>query len=146
VAVTAPINALRRASAVLLDSADPAAWRVAQAIDAWLNQGGDFASALGMATNWHSALRLRQRDAALRELALVHFASLRGDPRARAMVAAAADYEARRWPRDRASWRRPDGRDGLFFDVLSQGRMPGREMLRKCFGSERSGEYQAVAE
>lgn len=141
-----PIDALRRASAVLLDSADPPAWRVAEAIDLWLAEGGDFATALGMAPGWHSALRLRERDAALRELAMVHFAALRGDPRAKAMVAAAADYEAWRWPSDRASRRRPDGRDGLFFDVLSHGRMPGREMLRKCFGIERDGEYQGAAE
>jgi hypothetical protein len=98
-----------------------------------------------MAPGWHSAMRQRQRDAALEELARAHFASLRGDPRARAMVAAATDYEARRWPRDRAAGRRPDGRDGLFFDVLSVGRMPGREMLRKCFGIDAAGEYQTRA-
>src|ERR1700721_808177 len=111
-----PIDALRRASTVLLDGADPAAWRVARAIDAWLNDGGDFAAAMGMSPGWHSAMRQRERDAALRELALRHFPRQAGRGLARALVAAGQQYEACRWQRDRAARRRPDGQDGLLHD------------------------------
>jgi hypothetical protein len=134
--VPIPITALRAVRALVLDQNDTTLLPVAWAIDAWLSGGGDFAEALGLAPGWHSALRQRQRDEALRELATRHFPGLCGRPGARAMVAAATDYETRRWPRDRAAGRRPDGADGLLFDVLTLGRIPAEEMLRKCIGEE----------
>jgi hypothetical protein len=128
-----PITALRAVRDMLVNEADAAMLPVAVAIDNWLMTGGDFATALGLAPGWHSALRQWQRDATVGELAR-HFSGICGRPLARAMTAAAADYETRRWPRDRATRRRPDGMDGLFFDLLSMGGIPSEHTLRKCIG------------
>lgn len=129
----APIAALRAVRNLLIDQPDAALLPVAWAIDDWLASGGDFAVALGLAPGWHSALRQRQRDAALRELTR-YFPDLCGRRLAKAITDAASDYETRRWPRDRTDRRRPDGKDGLFFDLLTLGRMPTEETLRKCIG------------
>ncbi len=132
VAHTDIIAALRRARAALLANQDPTVLLVACAFDDWLSGGGDFAAHLGLAPWWHSSLRIRERDAALRELARRHFPGLCGRKLARALVAAIRDYEAHRWPRDHAARARPDGADGLMYDALCRGPIPGEEMLRKC--------------
>jgi hypothetical protein len=129
-----PITALRAVRALVLEQTDPTLLPVAWAIDAWLSGGGDFAEALGLAPGWHAALRQRGRDAALRELATRYFPGLCGRRLARELVAAGLDYETRGWPRDRDDGRRPDGADGLLYDVLTLGPMPAAEMLRKCIG------------
>jgi hypothetical protein len=129
----APITALRAVRDLLIDHQDATLLPVAWAIDDWLANGGDFALSLGLAPGWHSALRQRQRDAALRDLT-GYFPDLCGRRLAKALADAASDYEGRRWPRDRADRRRPDGMDGLIYDVLTLGRMPTEETLRKCIG------------
>ncbi len=129
----APIDALRLVRDLVLEQPDRGLWPIAAAIDDWLASGGDFALALGLAPGWHAALRQRHRDATLRSLVL-YFPGLCGRGLAKAMAIAAADYESRRWPRDRADRRRPDGKDGLLFDLLMMGHMPAEETLRKCIG------------
>jgi hypothetical protein len=76
--VPVPITALRAVRALVPDQNDTTLLPVAWAIDAWLSGGGDFAEALGLAPGWHSALRQRQHDEALRELATRHFPGLCG--------------------------------------------------------------------
>ena len=83
-----PIAALRHALAVLLKHGGKDAVPAARAIETWLIDGGDFAQALGMAPGWHSAMRQRERDRAIGELARHHFAHLTGRPLARAVAAA----------------------------------------------------------
>ena len=128
-----PIAALRAVRDLVIDHQDAALIPIAWAIDDWLANGGDFAAALGLAPGWHSALRQRQRDATLRDLAQ-YFPGLCGRALAKAIATAASDYETRRWSRDRTARRRPDGKDGLLFDLLTMGRMPTEETLRKCIG------------
>jgi hypothetical protein len=128
-----PITALRRARDLLAEQGDADVVPVVWAIDGWIARGGDFAAALGMAPGWHSAARIRQRDAALRKLA-AQYAPLRGRRLAAALVADAKRYETTRWPGDCADQRRPDGLQGLFYDLLSHGPMPAEETLRKCIG------------
>lgn len=136
--ITHPIAALRAVRTLLLthDGLDAfqAAALVARAIDDWLMNGGDFAAVLGMAPGWHSALRQRERAAALRELADRYFPTLTGRALARALATAGRDYEARRWARNRAARHRPDGQDGLLHDIATHGGMPTEETLRKCIG------------
>jgi hypothetical protein len=128
-----PIAALRAARDVLLMHGTADVVPVARAIDEWLAAGGDFAVALGMASNWHSTLRMRERDRALRELAARHFSDLTGRALARALAAAGRQYEARCWSRDGAALRRPDGRDGLLHDIAAHGGMPSEGHLRRMF-------------
>jgi hypothetical protein len=126
-----PITAVRSARAVLLACDDVAVLPVVRAFDTWLADGGDFAAALGMAPGWHSALRQKERDAALSGMAARYFACLCGIRLAREIAAAGLDYETRRYPRDRTTGRRPDGMDGYLFDIALNGGMPGIETLRK---------------
>lgn len=129
-----PLAALVTARNVLLAANDPTVWPVAAAIDTWLASGGCFAQALDLAPDWHEARRQRQRHAALQELAARHFVPLRGRARARAIVKAGTTYATSRWERDRKQGHRPDGMEGLFYDVLRTGPIPTEETLRKCIG------------
>ena len=129
-----PITALRRASAMLLEHGGADVWPVAQAIETWLAEGGDFAAALGLAPGWHSAMRQRERDRAIGELARQHFHTLTGRPLARALAAEGQRYEAGGgWRRNKATQDRPDGRDGLLHDIATHGGMPGESHLRRLF-------------
>jgi hypothetical protein len=127
-----PVEAVQRAVQILLEQPDPAAARLAWALDAWLATGADLAECLGMARGWHAAWRQGQRDRALREMAARYFPALGGRPLARRVADAVAAYAARSWPRDRAARRRPDGLNGLAYDTLLAGPMPTEETLRKC--------------
>jgi hypothetical protein len=134
-----PIAAIRTAIRLLLDVDDPntlpAAIMVAGAMTAWLTSGGDLAEHMGLAPGWHGAMRQRERDKALQELARRYFPTLSGRPLARALAAAARGYEARQWPGDRAARRRPDGRDGLLHDVAAHGGMPGEARVRQIIAA-----------
>ncbi len=137
-----PIAALRHALAVLLKHGGKDAVPAARAIETWLIDGGDFAQALGMAPGWHSAMRQRERDRAIGELARHHFAHLTGRPLARAVAAAGEHYEARAWPRNKAARHRPDGRDGLLHDVAVHGGMPCESHLRRLLAAGSSGQCE----
>lgn len=133
-----PIAALRTVRAVLLavedPEAQPAAAVVADAIGAWLVTGGSFAEAMGMTSDWHSAVRQREQRRAIRGAAEQHFGGLSCHKQARAIATAALAYETTRWPDDSAARRRPDGLNGYLFDILSAGPMLAVETLRKCIG------------
>lgn len=130
----APITALRAVRDLLIDQPDASLWPVAAAIDTWLAAGdGDFAAALGLPPGWHSALRRRQRNDVLCEVARRRFPALNPSAAALALLRASRRYEGTSWPRDRKSGRRPDGINGDIFDVLSLGEMPCERILRSLF-------------
>jgi hypothetical protein len=126
-----PLAAVRAARAVLLEHGDEPAIMLVWALDTWLATGRDFAIALGLPAGWHCARKLRERDDALRQLATVHFPTLRGWRLARALRAAAKDYETHRWAADRATGQPANDADRLIYQVLSWGRFPAAETLRK---------------
>jgi hypothetical protein len=132
VAIADPLAVVRAARAVLVAHDDPAAVAMAWALDTWLESGGDFAVALGLPAGWHCARKLRERDDALRQLASVHFPTLRGWRLARALRVAASDYQAHRWAADRATGRPANDADRLLYQVLSWGPFPAAETLRKA--------------
>jgi hypothetical protein len=134
VAIHDPLAVVRAARDALVAHDDPAVVAMAWALDAWLESGGDFAVALGLPAGWHCARKLRERDDALRQLAAAHFPALRGRRLARALRAAANDYQARRWATDRATGRPANDADRLLYRVLSWGRFPAAETLRKAIG------------
>jgi hypothetical protein len=69
----------------------------------------------------------------LHHIAERHFPRLVGRPLADAVDKAGRNYETTSWPRDLAARRRPDGRNGDFYDVLSWGPLPGEARLRQIF-------------
>jgi len=127
-----PLLAVRAARAVLVEHDSPETAAMVWALDSWLETGGDFAVALGFPAGWHCARKLRERDDALRELASVHFPALRGWRLARALRAAANDYQTHRWAADRATGQPANDADHLLYRVLSWGRFPAVETLRKA--------------
>jgi hypothetical protein len=133
-AIPDPIVAVRAARDLLLLHGDAAVLAVARALDEWMARGGDFARALGLAGGWHSALVQRERDKALRELADRYFPALTGRALAHALGAAGHEYESRQFPKHYAARFRPDGRNGLLYDVALLGGMPCEETIRKRIG------------
>ena len=128
--MAAPLDALRAARDALVEHPDPAILTVVSAIDLWLAEGGDFAGALGLGATWHSALRMRERDAALGALAQQHYPDLTGRALARALVAAGRQYKTCCWSMNAD---RPDGRNGLLHDIAARGGMPSEGHLRRIF-------------
>ena len=133
-AIADPLTVVRAARDALVAHDDPQVVAMAWALDTWLESGGDFAVALGLPAGWHCARKLRERDEALRQLAAVHFPTLRGRRLARALRAAANDYQIRRFVADRATGRPANDADRLLYRVLSWGRFPATETLRKAIG------------
>jgi uncharacterized protein YbdZ (MbtH family) len=126
-----PLAVVRAARAVLLEHGDADATMLVWALDTWLESGGDFALALGLPAGWHCARKHRERDDALNQLAARHFPTLRGWRLARALRAAAKDYQSHRWAADRATGRPTTDADRLIYQILSWGRFPAAETLRK---------------
>jgi hypothetical protein len=89
---------------------------------------------LGRAPGWRAAWRLRRRDEAFRRLGL-QFPNLSDRALAVEVTKVVNRYEtSAAWRCDRDSGHRPDGINGLCFDVLISGGLPGLERLRKAFG------------
>jgi hypothetical protein len=131
-----PMADLAAAMRLLAQSGDAAALRFAAALDAWRSSTTlSLEEALGRAPGWRAAWRLRRRDEAFRRLGL-QFPNLSDRALAVKVIKAVNRYgRSAAWRRDRDSGHRPDGIDGLCFDVLiTHGPLPGIELLRKVFG------------
>jgi hypothetical protein len=129
------IAALIRAGA---ESGEPAAVRAAEALDRWRRSRTMlFEEALGYALGLRAAEYQRIRDGALGELARL-FPKLSGRPLEKQVRRVVEDYEATRWAADDAARHRPDGVDGLCFDLLFNGGLPCaghlRALLLRCNG------------
>ena len=133
-AAISPIDAVNRAAVILAETGDPAAAFVAEALSLWLRDGGPelgIDQALGFAPGWRAAQARQRREQAIRDLAR-QWPTLGGRAAARAMVAHAATYESRGgWKRDCRLGHRPDGINGIIFDLLHLGPMLGEESIRK---------------
>ena len=103
------IAQFRRAIALLAELDDPAATRIAAALDRWL-AGEDLESAAGLAPGWRRSLQLAARDAALSALVARH-PGKDAQALARQIVAG-----VRRAARVRGV--RPDGEPGLYRDLF----------------------------
>jgi hypothetical protein len=120
------------AIAVLVQSGDPVAVRVAEGLTVWARSRTiTLEQALGYAPGLRAVVHQRHRDDALRRLAR-RFLGLSGRAMAEEVHLAVSRYETSSWPRDRAHGHRPDGRAGDCYDVLSAGDLPGREHLRRA--------------
>src|SRR5260370_35176216 len=98
-----PMADIAAAVRPLAESGDPAALRVAAALDPWRRSDAiSLEEALGRAPGWRVAWRLRRRDEALRRLAL-QFPDLSGRPLAAERPPLVAPSRAGARGRDRAS-------------------------------------------
>jgi hypothetical protein len=121
------VAALIRAGA---ESGDPAAVRAAEALDRWRRARTiTLEEALGGANGLRAAEYQRNRDRALAALAQL-FPSLSGRPLEKRVRRVVEEYEATRWAADDAARHRPDGPDGLCFDLLCNGALPCAGHLR----------------
>ncbi|MFZ1905220.1 MAG: hypothetical protein WAU56_07495 [Steroidobacteraceae bacterium] len=112
---------VRRAIALLVEFGDPAATRTAEALTRWL-AGEDFDSAAGVAPGWRAEVERAARHAALSALAAQGF-----DARAIARGIARAS-------RTRI---RPDGVDGVLWDLSRVGAQLSEGHLRRLLAQER---------
>src|SRR6185437_15776480 len=111
-----------RAAIELLAASDAAgAQRVAGALDQWL-RGVPFEPALGLLSDWRLRLRLEARDRALEAIEALH-PHLDTTSLAR-RIAAGVD-------RARQSATRPDGVEGLCWDLVQAGAEVGARQLRR---------------
>jgi hypothetical protein len=125
-----PMEDIGVAIAVLAASDNAAAARVGEALDAWRRSRIIlFEEALGYAPGIRGATMQRTRDNALGELARL-FPGLSGRPLEKEVRRVVEEYELTRWAADDAARHRPDGRDGLCFDILSNGALPCADHLR----------------
>jgi hypothetical protein len=140
-----PAAGLHKVVALAAGSGDPEALHAADALCLWI-EGNDsvrLEDALGVASNWRSTLRRRQRDALYVGIAQIHFPHLTGLPLARAIKTEIDRYAAGAWLRDRETGRRPDGSNALLYDILNLNeRLLDVEGLRKLPGIFRAGESQ----
>jgi hypothetical protein len=121
---------LAHAIATLAATGAPEDARVAEALDRWRRSRTiTFEEALGYAPGIRGATMQRTRDAALAALARL-FPGLSGRPLEKKVRLAVEEYEITRWAADDAARHRPDGRDGLCFDLLSSGGLPCAGHLR----------------
>jgi hypothetical protein len=130
-----PLTRLGRVIALLARSGDPDAIWAAEALVGWRDGSESFEEVLGGAPGLRAAWHRRQWDRALGALAQ-RFPAARS---ARALAAevhpAVSRYEAGPWLRDKAAGRRPDGINGLCYDLLSHGELPGEDRLRRLLKS-----------
>lgn len=114
---------LHKVIALAAGSGDPEALHAADALSLWLegNDSVKLEDAFGVAGNWRSTMRRRQRDEIYVQIARTLFPNLTGLPLARAVIAEIDRYQTSSWPRDHANGRRPLGQNGLIFDLLSLG-------------------------
>jgi len=126
------VDFLRRAKEILAESGDPQVVFVVEGLQWWLqNDGMTFDVALGLTGAWRAEDRRRRRDRLIQRLALAHFGDSKGRARALAIAKAARRYRGTSWPRDRHAGRRPDGLNGVIFEVLSLGPFPSEPTLRR---------------
>ena len=134
----AKIAAIAWASTYLAETGMPEGLFVADALILWLRDGGpelNLEQALGLAPGWRARACRYRREALIRDLA-GHWPGLRGRAAARAIVARVLAYETQgRWKRDRSS-KRPDGLEGIIFELLHLGPMLGEESVRKILLSK----------
>jgi hypothetical protein len=122
--------AIGRAVRILAESGDPEAALVAEALDAWRRSRTiSLEAALGGANGLRAAEYQRNRDRALAALAQL-FPGLSGRPLEKEVRRVVGEYEITRWAADDAARHRPDGLDGLCFDLLSSGGLPCAGHLR----------------
>jgi hypothetical protein len=125
-----PMSAIGRAVQILAENGDPDATWVGEALDRWRRSRTIlFEEALGYAPGLRAAEYQRNRDRALAALAQL-FPGLSGRPLEKKVRRVVEEYEASRWAADDAARHRPDGRDGLCFDVLCNGALPCADHLR----------------
>lgn len=131
--VAATIAAVRHARELLADCGDdPAATRVAQALDRWL-KGEDLAEALDLPGDWRQRLRVGARDRALAELSRVH-GDLDCSTLAERIVVGLSRAHA---------GRRRDGSLGLIDDLAAAGCSLSARRLRQLIGDIRRGQQTA---
>jgi hypothetical protein len=125
-----PMTAIGRAVQILAESGEPEAALVAEALDRWRRSRTILMeTALGYAPGLRVVEYQRNRDRALAALARL-FPGLSGRPLEKKVRLLVEEYVSTRWPADDAARHRPDGRDGLCFDVLSNGALPCADHLR----------------
>jgi hypothetical protein len=125
-----PIAAIGRAIVVLAQTGDPDVVWLAEGLMQWCRSRTIlFEEALGYAPGIRGATMQRTRDNALGELARL-FPGLSGRPLEKKVRLLVEEYASTRWPADDAARHRPDGRDGLCFDLLSNGALPCADHLR----------------
>jgi hypothetical protein len=130
-----PMADLAAAGRLLARSGDAAALRVATALEEWRSSAEiTLEEALGRAPGWRAAWRLRRRDEAALRMAL-QFPNLSDRALAVRVTKVVSRYETSAWRRDRVSGHRPDGVNGLAFDILIHGGLPGVEHLRRLLGN-----------
>ena len=100
---------------------DPAAVRVAAALDAWL-RGTEIEASLGLTPGWRACVRMKARERALPALVKLH-PELRDSALAKVIIAG-----MRRVPR---SGVRPDGADGHLWDLVAGGCWATQDHWRK---------------
>jgi hypothetical protein len=128
-----PMADIAAAVRLLAQSGDAGALRVAAALEAWRSSAEiTLEEALGRAPGWRAGWRLRRRDEAALRMAL-QFPNLSDRALAVKVDDVVNRYETSAWRRDRVSGHRPDGVNGLAFDILIHGGLPGIEHLRKAF-------------
>jgi hypothetical protein len=100
----------------------------------WLDVAGGvtFEGAQGLPASWRSALRRELRDERVLQIAEQHYPSKAGRGLADAMGTDLSRYERSGWIIDRAAGRRPDGKAGDFFDLLTLGAVKS-DRLRQLF-------------
>lgn len=127
--MSSAVDELRDAARVLLELNHPAGARLARGLDRAC-RGEALETALGLHGGWRHNDRVRRRNAALAVL-VGYFPGKQGRALAAAIDTAVRRYGATAWERDRIAQRRPDGRDGLVFDLLSLGGLPSCDYLRR---------------
>ncbi|MDE2582753.1 MAG: hypothetical protein KGL52_14055 [Rhodospirillales bacterium] len=125
---TERIEAVARVAAMAAEAGEVV---VADALAQWCQDGIELHVALGLAPDWHAALRRRRRDALLVEIARRHFADLGTKAAAASIAGAVGRYAASAWQRDRKARRRPSGLEGDVFDLLGLGEPLGPERVRQ---------------
>jgi predicted TIM-barrel enzyme len=127
-----PASDIAAAILILAQSGHAGGIRVAEALAA-CRTGQGLMEALGAAPGYWQAHRLRKRDNAFRDLAM-QLPSQKTRPLAVAALDVVTRYRASAaWECDQRAGHRPDGRNGLAFDILTSGApLPDVEHLRKC--------------
>jgi hypothetical protein len=113
-----PLAAVAHAIRILAEHGGQDGAVVGEALQTWLAGNQSLEAALGGGGGMRSARRRAQRAAMLHELRARYYPTLKGRTLVHDVAVDGGRYEAGAWLRHRKSLHRPDGRDGLFFDVL----------------------------
>ncbi len=128
---------VRHAAEFLFESSTPGDVRVARALQEMHDTGASFEAAFGLAPGWRKHDAKSCRDGALRQIAREYFSELDGRPLCRAILAAQRAYLAR-FKGDQQRGTRPEGLNGLIFDVMQKSAFPTPGTLRNIL-SDLSG-------